>query len=187
MKTSMVVTSVAAGVLAAVLIAPLFHTHGDPGGRIVPMWAHAYATLQDMTVDADTVVLATVTGTRPGRVVSVGGGASLLPFTLIDLTVDETVRGQASEVLTVEQTGGILDGLTAYMEDDGGPYRVGDEVLLFLKAQPGTGYYYVSHPKGRFTVDGNTLRTKLPADAVAAELAGRDLDDALHLIEAAGR
>jgi len=170
------------GATAAFITAPLFHMHADPSTQIRPMWAHEYRTLGEMTVDADAVVVATVARNRLGRVVATAGGTSQLPFTLVDMVVEAVVAGEAAPTITIEQTGGDLGGSAIFVDDDGGAYRPGDQVLLFLKKQPESEYYYVSHPKGRFAVQGGTLVATRPDDPVGRSLDRLSLTEAAQLI-----
>jgi len=178
----LVLASVASGIVAAFLAAPLFHTHEDARSHVHAMWAHPYATLEQMRDDADAVVVGTVVQTIPGRIEFTSGGENVLPFPWVDVAVDELVLGQAPRVVTVEQTGGSMGDTSVYIEDDGGPYRVGEQVLLFLKEQPDTGLHYVSHPKGRFHVRGGVVEAVLHGDPVADGLNERSLRDAVALI-----
>ena len=171
------------GVVSALLAAPLFHDHEDPRGRLSPMWAHNYATFDEMVADADAVVLATVVDRRPGRTVVTSRGAGVLPFTLVDLWVEGVIRGSAPPVTTVEQTGGGVGDVAFYLDHDGGAYHAGERVVLFLKAQPDTGYYYLSHPKGRFRVVDNVLHAVRRDDPVARVLDGVNVVDAVRAIE----
>lgn len=173
-----------AGLAAAALIAPRIYTHAT-AGRASAMWAEHFETLGDLSTGVDAVVVATVTGTRPGRVVSTSGGQGALPFTLVDLRLDRAVLGSVGTSLIVEQTGGQAADRTVYLDDDGGPYRAGDQVLLFLNRQPGTAYYYLVNPQGRFQVDGGRLRAVAASDPVARQLDGSIVDQAVRLILAA--
>jgi hypothetical protein len=169
------------GAAAAVVVAPHVHQPA-PGARLAARWAHDYRSLDEITRDVDAVVLATVTAVRAGRT------AKTLPFTLVDMEVDSTIRGEAGEVITLEQTGGDLDGTPYMFNDDGGPYEIGEQVLLFLNRQPDTEYYYLVHPKGRFHVDAEdgSLAAVVPDDPVAAELNEKSVKSALRLLSHRG-
>ncbi len=177
------VSALALGAGAALAVSPLFHRHADPAALAHPMWAHPYATLEQMAADADAVVVGRVIDEWPGRVVPTSGGRFALPFTIAGLEVEELVLGQAEGTLAIERTGGQLGDGALLALDDGGPFTAGSRVLLFLKAQPDTGFWIVSHPKGRFDVDGAgaaaVLHAALPGDEVAQQLDGVRLDDAL--------
>jgi hypothetical protein len=163
------VPAIALGIGGAWLSASFFHVHQDPRARLAPMWASNYPTLSAMTADADVVVLARVERTVLGRTVPTTGD-EVLPFTYVDLAVERVIAGSAPASITLEQTGGQLDDRSFFASGDGGPYGPGDEVLLFLKQQPDTGLYYLSHPKGRFLVEDGLLHAALPEDEVARAL-----------------
>jgi hypothetical protein len=134
-----------------------------------------------MTADADAVVLARVEQTVLGRLVPTTD-EHVLPFTYVDLFVQRVVAGAADAHITLEQTGGQLDDRSVFASGDGGPYQRGETVLLFLKQQPDTGLYYLSHPKGRFLVEDGLLRSALPEDPVARTLDLRSVADVARLI-----
>jgi hypothetical protein len=177
-----VVLSLGTGVAAAFLAAPLFHSHSPPDERLSAIWAHQYGSLTEMAGDVDAVVLGRVTQTIPGRTVEFADGRPALPFTFVDLEVTEVVRGQAPAYVTVEQTGGGFLGTEVYFEDDGGPYVYGQQVLLFLKEQEGTGFHYLAHPAGRFSVEDGRLLATLPDHPAAQALDRRSLEQAKGLI-----
>ena len=185
MKTSKTILNsalaLAVGVGSAFVAAPLFHRHGDPHARMQAMWAHDYPSLNGMKNGVDAVVLARVTNTVLGRVLPTTG-QDVLPFTYVDLDVEQVIRGTVESQLTLEQTGGRLDERVSYSLDDGGPYGIGDRVLLFLNRQPTTGLYYLAHPKGRFVVEDGTVNAVAEVNPVSAELDGQRLDQALRLL-----
>ena len=107
------------GAVSAVLVSPLIHSHEQAEARIRPMWAHHYQSLDQMTRDADAVVVAKVQTTLPGRSVAMPDGRRPLPFTLVDLVVEEVVHGEAGAYVVVEQTGGIVGDVTHYLAEIG--------------------------------------------------------------------
>ncbi len=93
----------------------------------------------------------------------------------------------AHRTITVEQTGGLVDSTSYSIEGSGGLLEVGDRVLLFLKAQDESSYYYISHPIGRYAIDNDdTLQAVAPDNAVAAGLDRRPVAVAINIIETAG-
>lgn len=191
MKTQNLLPSALAlglGLLAARVAAPALHSHGDAALRYRTMWAHEYGSLDQMVVDADAVVLATVHGTALSRVVETAAGPDHpLPFTLVDLHVDHVFRGDVEDDIVVEQTGGELGPRTYFVEGEGGPYAEGEQVLLFLKRQAQSDMYYVSNPKGRFRVVDGALRAIRPDDPVAALLDGREALAAGQMLRRVGK
>ncbi len=173
-----------AGAALAVVTAPWVRSLLASPPGLQAHWAKHYETLGQMVRDADAIVVARVMGTRPGRSMSTSQGAAVLPFTLVDLRVERAVRGSVAALLTLEQTGGFDGERTIYIDGDGGPYDRGEQVLLFLKKQPESGYYYLVNPQGRFAVENGILRAASPSDPVAQRLDARGLDEAIGLIRA---
>lgn len=174
----------AMGIVAGVFAAPLFHVHSPGSEMLRPQWAHNHGSLGAMARDVDAVVLGTVEDTRPGRTVFTADGRTPLPFTLVDLAVEKVIRGDAEAFITVEQTGGSVDDMAVYVDGDGGMYKIGEKVLLFLNRQPDTGLYYLVHPQGRYHVFNNQLQAVAPGSPAGLSLDQRGLRDALALIEA---
>lgn len=177
--------AMAGGLAAAFLVAPMFITAAQSPEAMRAVWAHSYRSLGQMAGDADAVVVARVEDTLPGRSVPRSDGSEPLPFTLAEMSVQTLVRGQAPDVITVEQTGGEIDGRIFYVDGDGGLYAPGQSVLLFLKEQPGTGYYYLSSPQGRFDVERGRLKAVSPGDPVSQFLDLLAVMDAVGLIRSA--
>jgi hypothetical protein len=174
--------AVAAGVIAALLVAPMITSHVRKPPGMQAHWADHYVSLRDMVRDVDAIVFASVLGSRPGRVVSTSAGTAVLPFTLVDLRVERAIRGQVTGLITLEQTGGHDGTRAIYIDGDGGPYDRGEQVLLFLKRQPDTGYYYLVNPQGRFAVEKGRLLAASPDDHVAQRLDTRGVGEAIGLI-----
>lgn len=178
-------SAIAMGVICGVLAAPLFHVHSPGVEMLRPQWAHEYDSLDAMSVDVDAVVIATVDGTRPGRTVLTASAGHPLPFTLVDLTIEQVVRGKVGESITVEQTGGTINGTAFYVDGDGGMYQPGEKVLLFVNAQPDTGYYYLVHPQGRYHVINDELFAVAPESPAGKTLDGQGVRGAVELIKSA--
>ncbi len=163
------------GVVMGAVVAPMLSPPPTSDGiRMAPMWANSYSSLDEMRRSVDAVVLTTVIGTRPGRTVRTSFGKNILPFTLVDLRVDEVLRGNAPARITLEQTGGARDGL-AYFASDGGSYDIGTQQLLFLKQQPDTDYYYLASPQGRFHVHAGVLTAAVADEPLAAQISNRNM------------
>ena len=177
--------AVMAGVLAAAIVAPRLYVERSDPGAMHASWADHYSSLGQMVNDVDAVVLATVIGTQPGREV-LTASQQPLPFTLVSLKADEIIRGNEfiaeGQTVTLEQTGGEINGQALYFNDDGGFYTPGGKVLLFLKRQEGTGYYYLVNPQGRFKVKRDQLLAVAPDDHTAQQLDFRSVDHGLRII-----
>ena len=181
--TVLAIVTVGAGLAAATVVAP--RMLGNP--TVTPstaMWVDHFDTVAELRSGVDTVIVATVLGTRAGRVVE-GPGLTPLAFTLADLRVDRNVAGEPLTGLTVEQTGGRPGDTTLYVNGDGGPYLPGVQYLLFLNRQPDTDFFYLVNPQGRFAVQGGRLRAVAHDDPVAARLDGLTVDLAVRTILAA--
>lgn len=174
--------AVAAGMVAALLVAPEITSRirKPPGMRA--QWVDHYVSFREMVRDVDAIVLASVLGSRPGRIIPTSGGTAVLPFTLVDLRVEQAIRGPVTGLITLEQTGGHVGTRAIYIDGDGGPYEWGEQALLFLKKQPETGYYYLVNPQGRFAVEEGRLRAASPDDPLAQRLDTRSVAEAIALI-----
>ena len=177
--------AVMAGVLAAAIVAPHLYIERSDPGAMHASWADHYSSLGQMVNDVDAVVLATVIGTQPGREV-LTASQQPLPFTLVSLKADEIIRGYEfiaeGQTITLEQTGGEINGQALYFNDDGGFYTPGGKELLFLKRQEDTGYYYLVNPQGRFKVKDDQLLAVAPDDHTAQQLDLRSVDHGLRII-----
>ncbi len=174
---------VGGGVVMGAIVGPMLSPPPIPDGiQMKAMWANSYASLGDMRSSVDAVVFATVMQTRPGRTVMTSNGANVLPFTLVDLRVDEVLQGEVAGKITLEQTGGERDG-QVYFALDGGDYLAGDEQLLFLNRQTDTNYYYLASPQGRFHVHGDVLTAAVADEPLAVEIENRDVASLRMAIE----
>ncbi len=170
----------ALGVVVALLAVPMVRSHFISPPGLQASWAETFDNLGRMTFSSDAVVLATVAGSRPGRVVDTAGGQ--LPFTLVDLSVTRAIRGDVGGLITVEQTGGDTLENAIYIHGAGGAYLPNQQVILFLKKQPETDYYCLINPQGRFSVEEGRLVAVTPEDPVAQVLNMKGVNEALGLI-----
>ncbi len=139
-------------------------------------------SLGGLARDADAVVVARVIGKRHGRTAR-ASSPQPFPSTLVNLEVEWAIRGNVGDVITVEQTGGALTDLARLVDRDHGSYEVGSRVMLFLKAQPETGHYYVVTAAGRFDVVENELRATVPDSRVGEALDLLPVEEAARIIE----
>ncbi len=103
-----------------------------------------------------------------------------LPLTTYEIRVEQVLHGSAPNVITIGQTGGVLDG-TKY-EVDGDPLmHTGDHGVFYLqqaKTGPAAGRYFVlGGPQGRLIVeqDGTLSRVgssnvNIPTDMTVDKL-----------------
>lgn len=159
-----------------------------PSSRVVPVLsllaalvvASADATtildrlpFERVATEAARIVHATVTATAAGR------DESGAPATWITLAITRTVKGDVGDTLTIKQFGTVEplpDG--AVTRFPGMPrYTVGEEVLLFLRADSRRGFTSpVGFEQGVYRVQGGQARSAFgkaaePLDAVIAEAA----------------
>lgn len=118
-------------------------------------WHERYASVEDAVRAADEVVLAVVTGSKPGRVISAGGVD--LPFTDVQLRTTTAIGGtlRPGDLFVIELTGGQSSRGPIVIHDDP-PYTTTATYFLLLR-KTDQGYRTVS-PVGRFLILGGLLR-----------------------------
>ena len=148
------------------------HETATETGKAV--WKEVYASPAEMARRVDAVVLARVTGTRPGRVVWSENGEDALPFQVVELEVVEGLRGAAkAERIFLERAGGTApDGRAVDLSYDGGAFEHGATYLLFLKKQEDGPYFYQVNLQGRYLVTGGRLWASDPDDPIAKAFEG---------------
>lgn len=148
------------------------HETATETGKAV--WKEVYASPAEMARRVDAVVLARVTGTRPGRVVWSENGEDALPFQVVELEVLQGLRGAAKgKRISLERAGGTApDGRAVDLSYDGGAFEPGATYLLFLKKQEDGPYFYQVNHQGRFLVAGGQLWASDPEDSVAKAFEG---------------
>lgn len=141
-------------------------------------WAYRTNDAGQMARDVDAVVVVRFSGATPGRTVSSASGESTLQFELVELVVEAAVKGaRRGDSLTVERVSS--DGaVQVTFDQDGGPYRVGERYLLFLRKQPGSGFYYLVNDEGRYSIAADDRLRPVAEGRVADQLAGTSLAEA---------
>ncbi|HEX2049317.1 MAG TPA: hypothetical protein VHJ34_01650 [Actinomycetota bacterium] len=137
-------------------------------------WVDVYERPGAMVRDVDAIVVARFLGATPGRVATGSAGESI-PFELAKFAVERSLKGTSAATVTVERVGGVAGGQQVVFESDGGSYTAGQRYVLFLKRQPGTGYYYLVNDQGRYTVTPRGLAPAAHHGAVADRLRGASL------------
>lgn len=89
-------------------------------------------------------------------------GARIMTDTVLE--VRETWKGAPRETVTVMQQGGVI-GDVGQLVHGTIPFRVGDEVVLFLEPR-GERFLLTGMMQGAFRVDGNDARQALEGDAL---------------------
>lgn len=157
-------------VLVAVVGAVLASgTVRDDGPSVIAVRSDApvFDTLVDLVAASDAVVLAEVTGARPGPVVGAPGGA--VRTTLFTLHVVDVAHGSAVEVVELVEPTALADG-TPVTVDGVAPPEVGTRGVFFLVAA-GPGRAVSVGSQARYVVDGDSLVAADPDDPLAARLA----------------
>ena len=154
--------------LAVVLLAVSVHgcgrtesSHADYPG---------YSDLKSLFTSATLVVEAKV---GPGKVqelvISQETGEKAV-YTVYDVTVEHTYKGENDPVVPVKQAGGKL-GRVSYVEDDAVALEPGTTVILFLETyvdspasllNPTQGQYRVDEAGGVTSLEGNPIRFSKP-------------------------
>lgn len=148
-------------------------------------WKDVYGSARSMTADVDVVVVGRMVGTSPGRVAHSDDPQDIVPFELSHFVAERVLKGPIANgsSVTVERVGGTIAGDTIVMDGDGGPYKRDSRYVLFLKKQPGTGFYYLVNDEGRFDVRDGERLTRIASDGNAsAELDGLTLDQAARFV-----
>jgi hypothetical protein len=180
------------------LLGALAIVAGLTAGRLVPQgatdlvtrayWADIYETAPQMVADVDAIVRVRHLDSLPGRTAGADGEGAPMQFVNNYFTVVQTFKGDlvAGGGLIVEQSAEMLDdGTLTGIDSDGGPYTSGREYLLFLKAQPEAGYYYVVSYQGRYNIVGKNLFGVHGHDPVVLSLANRTVGEAIDQVTAA--
>lgn len=120
-------------------------------------WAETYASAREAFPHADLVVVGTILD-HASEVdeLSPPDKRSALPFTTFRMHVERVLRGTASNVISILQTGGSINGAVFQVSDDPLMHD-GDRDLLFLRrvgaGDPHSGMYFViGGPTGRYEI-----------------------------------
>jgi hypothetical protein len=110
--------------------------------------------LEDMIRDAAVIVRGRVIHAGTQMLVREHG---MDPATVSTLQVDQWLKGQGGPTLTIRELGGLIgpNGQAGGMRIDGTPrYAVGEEVLVFLEADPDDATYFRTYAmaQGKFVV-----------------------------------
>ncbi|MFN0008871.1 MAG: hypothetical protein ACKVXR_13300 [Planctomycetota bacterium] len=185
-KSWMVATALAlTGLAGSSAVALRLSTPGEP--RSDAAWAFVANNPKMLARHADAIVVAEAVEIYPGRVATSDGGADLLPFQIVELRVQNVLKGSFPDGrVYVERAGGTEPGtgLNHVIDIDGGEFEAGRKYMLFLNEQPGdTGLYYQVNDQSRYEVVGNRLRAIDPDhDSVQQAFHGRRLVEATTLV-----
>lgn len=122
-------------------------------GALAVLACHASAsqvvmmTPRQMAEHSETIV----TG-RVDRVSASWNEAHTKIFTKIEVTVDQSYKGEARGRVEVLQLGGVVGNVKVTVEG-ALVWQTGDEVLLFLEPYPGGGFQVAGMSQGRFEIE----------------------------------
>ena len=174
------------GLLASSYLGWQAHQDGPAGSRIVQAaWKHTFESVSGMARGVDAIVLAEAVQTRPGRIAYSDNGEDALPFEEVVFRVERGLKGaQPGSEIVVERAGGRdFDDHVVVLDADGGPFTIGRTYVLFLMRQEDGPSYYQANDQARFDVENGRLKAASPDGPVGAFLHGRDLTEALGLVE----
>lgn len=162
------------------------HGNRPTASRIVQAaWKHTFESVSRMAGGVDAIVLAEAVQVRPGRIAYSDNGEDALPFEEVVFRVARGLKGaQPGSELVVERAGGRdLDDHVILLDADGGPFTLGRTYLLFLMRQEDGPNFYQVNDQARFDVEDGRLRAASPDGPVASFLHGRNLAEALGVVE----
>jgi hypothetical protein len=152
------------------------------GGRSNTAWLYTTDNAGELARYADAVVVARLAVTYPGRVAFSSNGESSLAFELNDFLVVDAIKGKLGATITVERVSSIQNREPLLFDHDGGPYQLGQNVLLFLKKQKDSPFFYVVNDEARYTIGrGGRLHSRVERP-LAASLEGKTLGQVRELL-----
>lgn len=162
------------------------HQEG-PGQITTAAWKEKYQTAEELVKRVDTIVLAEVVSTMPGRVAYSSNGEDALPFEVVEFRVIEGLKGaKEGQQVLVERAGGTdNEGRAVHVDIDGGEFEKGGTYLLFLKQQEDGPYFYQVNDQGRYQVSGGRLKGVAldDDDPVTAVFQNRPVTEGLQLVK----
>ena len=176
-KTTFAISAVAVIALAVASSFGVAQALHPEHNRFHAAWKDTYVEPAAMMRGVDAIVIARHVGTSPGRIAYSDNPEDAVPFELNHFVVERGLKGlPAGTAFTLERVGGDLDGMTVYLDADGGAYRKGEAYALFLNRQPESGFFYLVNDEGRFSVERDQL-TPVSHGAVAGQLAGLNVEE----------
>ena len=151
-------------------------------------WPIRYATIAEITKDADLIVVASVNSIVGTKEV----GPELIT-TQFELTVDDVIKGSSpsGSKIIIQQTGGTVGEKSIRVSDD--PLLQNDiKYILFLREFEPQKYVIVGGPQGRFIVQNGKVYSMIvvvsPKDkAGLGVIAGMDFSKFITAIKSAGK
>jgi hypothetical protein len=121
-------------------------------------WAEHYSTVADLKKHSDLAVQGKV-----AKLISETTDAKGVPSRKYEFVVSTTILDPkhrltgTAPTLTLNQTGGLVGGTTFQVADD--PlFKIGDELVLFLKEGTPGLYHVVGGPNGRYSVTNGAVK-----------------------------
>ncbi|WP_133259956.1 hypothetical protein [Streptacidiphilus pinicola] len=146
-------------------VAPLAACGGGSGHRTAAprstvtmdtSWAESYHALSPLKAHSELAVEGTITGVQSTATTDDGIPFTDFAFTVSTILFDPGHRGSVGRTITLHQTGGTVNGRQWQAADDAA-FRVGEQLVLFLR-EPRPGLFMVvGGPTGRFEISNGTL------------------------------
>ena len=151
-------------------------------------WPIRYATIAEITKDADLIVVASV-----NNIVGTREMGPELITTQFELTIDDVIKGSSSSgsKIIIQQTGGTVGEKSIRVSDD--PLLQNDiKYILFLREFEPQKYVIVGGPQGRFIIQNGRVYSMIvvvsPKDkAGLGAIAGMEFSDFVTAIKSAGK
>ena len=107
-------------------------------------------TLDDLAARADFIVIGEIT-----HITCHEEGKGNI-YTLITLSVEQTVKGKSEGEMVIRVAGGELDGTNLVVED-APSFQIGERAVLFLEEREDNNFSVVGGFQGKFSIDENNI------------------------------
>jgi len=134
----------AAGMVGCGLRAESPYTPSQSSGGLVEK-----LTIEELTVRADSILVGEV-----ADIASYQEGEGNI-YTVVTLSVEQTIKGEAAGQMTIKVTGGEVDGLGLWVEDVPS-FEPEEKVVVFLEEIEGA-FGVCGWHQGKFTIDKNNM------------------------------
>ncbi len=104
-------------------------------------------TLDDLTARADSILVGEVTGIASYQEANI--------YTLVTLSVEQTIKGESEGEVSIRIPGGEVNGQTLWVEDTPS-FQLGERAVVFLGEGEGI-FSIVGGFQGKFTIDNNNM------------------------------
>ena len=133
-------------------------------------WSKSYATIRELTLDSDLIVIASVTGSK-------AASASEIPATLFTMKIDTLLWGEPlSDTFEIYMTGGT-DAAGDLIQVSGDPLmEAGQMYLVFCQENRDGSFTVLGGPQGRFRYQDGGLTAVYQPDNSLIMPRGSDAD-----------